>query len=960
MTSFKIIPTYARPLFLLLVLAVFAISTSAANAVLESAENRSHSARTRLDDISRVYGQLLSRDLTGTGGACVRNSDCRTASCYRGVCFPNRAQPDQDCNPAGDGSDCNSGKCNSANGLCLASDIGGDCRDDEQCASGYCNNYVCTLRSTGTACDAGGICATGQCDIASNMCILKPLGATCGSSADCDSGACNGDGVCALQALGAPCAYNTRCESGWCLTQPLDVYPYSQRQCSPAPSSTSCTQNSDCGSGNCGDIGALGFGQCKSSPPGAQCTSLLDCASSTLCNNNMCTAPPGASCSGNSDCSSGVCNQNGVCASLTNGQPCGTDAQCKSAKCSPPQERYCGVTGRGPCKLYSVCQINNALGAPCSTTSDCGAQYTVCTIPDGATEGTCIYPPPSIEIGQTCQQNMQCLSGRCDRLDFTASLLCQGQPGGQPCTEDKYCATGSCIKAAGVTTGVCKINKEGEYCPSNGDCQSFGCGAGNVCKKAAGSTCSDNSQCGSGVCCQGVCQALRRYSYCQDNDQCRSGVCDAGAAQWRTVQNQYAIGACSSSSLPDGSVCSYASECTSGQCSTVGFYTSSGSKIGQCGPPATTAAPFTCSNQPTAVGAPCTQSGSCISSYCSTGSDYSYGGRRDFNNTKRADGVCLPSKIGRGCFTSADCSEGLCDATKKCSLGATGSTCSTSLQCKSNFCNPNTATCTLNSALGGACTTTDDCTEGGCFSSVCSKLPVDQPCSSSSQCSSAWCQWRSPTPGAEAQQLCTPAPSRYTCSSSADCGSGSCVITSGATQGTCKVSAAGETCTSVLDCDGYAACSSAGLCLARGAAACSSNSMCASGVCNAGFCSGVAPSNGCYIDSDCASLQCGPTYTTICGSNGFGPCNTFQSCNPVSAIGGICSADGDCTAASGVCSKAAGSSTGTCQVATSTTTTSTSATTSTTTSTTSTSTTASTTTTSTASTPSATPPYANG
>ncbi|KAE8210650.1 hypothetical protein CF319_g9400 [Tilletia indica] len=151
--------------------------------------------------------------------------------------------------------------------------------------------------------------------------------------------------------------------------------------------------------------------------------------------------------------------------------------------------------------------------------------------------------------------------------------------------------------------------------------------------------------------------------------------------------------------------------------------------------------------------------------------------------------------------------------------------------------------------------------------------------------------------------------------------------------------------------------------------------MCASGVCNAGFCSGVAPNNGCFSDSDCASLQCGPTYTTICGSNGFGPCNTFQSCNPVSAIGGVCSVDGDCTAAGGVCSKVGGSSTGTCQVATSSTTTSTStsATTSTTTSTTSTSTssstttsttststTASTTTTTSTSTPSATPPYANG
>ncbi|KAE8217153.1 hypothetical protein CF319_g8693 [Tilletia indica] len=77
MNPSKAAPKYARSLLLLLLLSVFAISTSAAGGTNVSQQQRGYS---RLDDISRAYGQLLARDLTGTGGACVRNSDCKTNS----------------------------------------------------------------------------------------------------------------------------------------------------------------------------------------------------------------------------------------------------------------------------------------------------------------------------------------------------------------------------------------------------------------------------------------------------------------------------------------------------------------------------------------------------------------------------------------------------------------------------------------------------------------------------------------------------------------------------------------------------------------------------------------------------------------------------------------------------------------------------------------------------------------
>ncbi|CAD6887428.1 unnamed protein product [Tilletia laevis] len=122
MIPLRTVPTFARPLLLLLLLAIFAVSTSAANKpLLPVTKDLSSLARARLDGIAQAHAQLFPRGLTGAGGSCAGNSDCKSNWCYQGTCYPSLAQPGQGCTNNGD---CNSGKCNSANGLCLASDIG--------------------------------------------------------------------------------------------------------------------------------------------------------------------------------------------------------------------------------------------------------------------------------------------------------------------------------------------------------------------------------------------------------------------------------------------------------------------------------------------------------------------------------------------------------------------------------------------------------------------------------------------------------------------------------------------------------------------------------------------------------------------------------------------------------------------------------------------------------------------
>ncbi|KAL9938194.1 hypothetical protein V8E36_002817 [Tilletia maclaganii] len=878
----------------------------------------------RIDDILLAQRNLTTRaGSVGTGQPCTSSSDCSNSGfCYGNVCWPGRAQPTQGCSAD---SQCNSEKCNLANQQCMASDIGFGCRDTDQCQTGECRGLICNLRQTGAACAQDGTCVNGVCDVPSNQCVLKPLGASCSLGSECDSTACTG-GVCALIDLGASCGYNSQCKSNWCLYVP-DNTGYPVKRCTTASTNQPCRSNTDCGSGVCGNIGANGFGACVASPAKSQCRVQVDCADNAPCSNGRCLSTADASCSSGADCASGTCTS-GVCTKIVNGQGCGQDSQCRSAKCGSSQATECGPLGRGPCQLYPVCGINSAYGAPCTTTSDCGAQNTVCTIPTGAQSGTCIYPPPSKNIGDSCSKDFECFSSRCDAASFSEALTCRKTPGGQPCSANSECITNLCVIAAGSTQGKCAVNADGAACETGLDCTSAFCSSGGVCGGSAGSTCTDNGQCSSGICCQGQCLKSQIQYRCQSDAQCNGGVCNlASGNQLSTLTHIYPIGGCSLQA-PDSEVCTYARACSSNVCTPVGYY-SGGSPVGQCGTLDPSTAPtYTCANQPRRAGEVCNYPYQCLSGSCSSytpSGGYGYG-RRDIlsadpeQQQKRGygdPGVCKPSDVGKSCLSNTDCaSGGSCDfATKKCkALLPSGSACSQSAQCASGFCNPASSTCTRNSPLGSACDTTTDCAAGTCYQSVCSILPLGAPCSSADQCSSKYCQYGPPDAGASATQICSAAPPFATCTLSSECGSGKCSNSADTSQpGRCLSSSAGQACTVAMDCDGFTSCVN-GKCLARAKTVCTQGSDCQSGTCSAGQCTPAGPNSGCISAMDCASNQCGTTTTTICGANGQGPCSTYTTCNPVSAMGGVCSVDGDCTSVGGICAKFGSANPGTCTI----------------------------------------------
>ncbi|KAL9940570.1 hypothetical protein V8E36_000058 [Tilletia maclaganii] len=437
-------------------------------------------------------------------------------------------------------------------------------------------------------------------------------------------------------------------------------------------------------------------------------------------------------------------------------------------------------------------------------------------------------------VGVPCTSDAYCQTNRCDSLHFNYDFRCRTLPGGEACTQDSFCNSGFCDKPDGASTGTCRRIGPGGTCEIDSDCTSARCDYNTrKCTKTAGSTCSDNQQ---------------------------WGICAYG--------------------LADGQTCYGDNECSgTSTCLTLGYYFDI-YQIGRCGSAQTaTPTPYTCSNQLASPGSFCFVGYDCISYRCSASK-------------------CLQSDINMPCFTDDGCSKGVCSpATKRCAYQQRGQLCLSSSQCSTGFCNLSTGQCTNNSPLDGYCLDSSDCRQGVCRSSRCSLLYLSETCTASDQCASNYCQYGPPDAGSSALQICSPAPPGTTCSESINCGSRSCTNNENPYQtGVCRVSGGGGSCSTTLDCQGFTSCVS-GKCLARGSATCSANSDCEFGTCASGTCTGAAAEAGCTVPSDCASNQCGPTTKTVCGAGGLGPCNTFTTCNPVSALGGVCSTDPDCEAA---------------------------------------------------------------
>ncbi|HVY48969.1 MAG TPA: hypothetical protein VHB21_23930 [Minicystis sp.] len=222
-----------------------------------------------------------------TSGNCVDGVCCGTASCPNcKTC--NGSMPGTCTNIAEGGTDtaCSGTQACDGSGNCKSAD-GQSCGGNMACASNNCNGGTCcdpTCTGACKSCDMTGTCSTttngtvaNKCD-AMNGCAHTPCicngvgacvednGATCMMGSQCASNDCSIDGYCCSTSCNTVCS---TCSSGACAfvtqnaQQPMlcdDMHGgcVSGDKCAcdgagacKAKNMESCTQNSDCASGNC-------------------------------------------------------------------------------------------------------------------------------------------------------------------------------------------------------------------------------------------------------------------------------------------------------------------------------------------------------------------------------------------------------------------------------------------------------------------------------------------------------------------------------------------------------------------------------------------------------------------------------------------------------------------------------------------------------------------------------------
>ena len=358
-----------------------------------------------------------------------------------------------------------------------------------------------------------------------------------------------------------------------------------------------------------------------------------------------------------------------------------------------------------------------------------------------------------VDAGETCDEATACCSATC-----TAAVAA-----GTPCDDGQTCTAGDQCDAAGrcvPTTQSCGNSilepSCGEECDNgiqNSDTVPGACRTDCTLPRCGDGVIDPNEQCDGGACCTAACQTQPTGTLCTDgllctvNDTCVNGACVGTPAACPDDGNACTTSTCDPSAgcvnqpVPDGTVCSVASPCSTGGTCTAGVCSGSPvvcTPLDQCHL-AGTCDPVTgiCSNPPAPDGTACDDGNPCTTDGCQAGvctgtptvctaSDQCHlAGTCDpvtglCSNPPAPDGTTCND--ANACTTGDSCTAGVC--------GGTATVCTASDQCHlAGTCDPLTGLCSDPPAGDG--TTCDDgnlCTTGdACASGTCTGTPVTCP-----------------------------------------------------------------------------------------------------------------------------------------------------------------------------------------------------------------------------------------
>jgi hypothetical protein len=853
-------------------------------------------------------------------GACEATESCHPSSCPEdcGQCLLGAS-----CLTDGD---CAVGGC-SFRGLCEPLAAGAQCSQNADCTSGSCAGELCAATCGDGACDGAETCGLSDANACPTDCGACPTGSSCSDGMDCASGTCTGEVCVGLAALAA-CSKSGECGSGICDLGSCAFAPkapgqscYDDRACRGEFEGITlggrCRDFFDPGLGS--DAHCVGDGDC---PFGEVCRS-----GGGICDLGLCTdapKPPGEACGRDVACEPkllpyddalfdppvvAVCNL-GQCLGekVPVGGACDRDFACANAVSGGQ-----GLNRFGLCNLGECIGERLPLGAPCDNPRAC----------DG--DGFCADGLCKARALVDCTGNEDCASGLCDLgalggpkcasecgdgfCDLEGAevcgpddlLTCHSDCGGCSLFEIGLMAGGLCVENAHCPTGICNFGKclaapngPGSLCTTDAACWNGICNFGFCVEEqiGIGGVCSTNNICISGACNFGLCVAARSLGDnhpCTTGEACVGGVCNFGLCR---------------DLVPLDGLCSANENCASGACN-----------LGVC------VSPGAVGNQ-----LPCTSDAACATGFCAdlvispgviplpgTCQPRCGDGMCQFpevcgftNVIARCSLDCGQCAAGAPCLSHVDCASGICNF-GLCSDGglANGGVCSANSACASGVCN--FGLCIPGElASGSPCTTDAACRNGNCIAGLCIQQCGDGFCDGSEFCGDS-------NAGLQCTTDCGLCGNGTPCLANDVCASGICNF------GFCSAGelAAGAPCTTDLACrsgicagvciqdcgdgfcDGTELCgdSNAGLqCTTdcgkcANGTVCATNSVCASGVCNFGFChpGGLSNGNACSTNPACASGACNFGFCVANSSLGAGsPCTTGLACASGNCTAGLC------------------------------------------------------------------------
>lgn len=260
-----------------------------------------------------------------------------------------------------------------------------------------------------------------------------------------------------------------------------------------------CTDDAECGGGQCLFHLTNGQGQCDTGDEYSTCLSEDDCTAGLRCVSSQCHQPGGL-CNDDMDCTAdGVCvvygiDMGGLCSTGEAAEPCLTDAHCIA-----PYQCVEMASSLGQC-------FAGAVGDPCNADASCDSGVCFADGVEGYQSGTC----STGEAPAHCLSVDECLNERCSFWPGSPVGVCVEGTLGSRCLHDQDCESGLCGLNPMGGDGLCVAGEASDPCADDGDCLTLTCTnigqmQSALCEEA-GTPCEQEGICGAGgACFQGKC-----------------------------------------------------------------------------------------------------------------------------------------------------------------------------------------------------------------------------------------------------------------------------------------------------------------------------------------------------------------------------------------------------------------------------------------------------------------------